>query len=136
MRPQYWLAALLGVLSVLLLTHVVAEDLLPKDMNGRWSGTSGRGMNQTPIDWAWSVHIAKQNPDKSLEGTITYEGRRCSAKDAPMTGTFDGVELVIKTQLEPKAQCGASTMRMKKTGGKHLFEGTNRSGADGYLDPA
>jgi hypothetical protein len=53
-----------------------------------------------------------------------------------MTGRFDGVELVIKTELEPKAQCGATTIRMKKAGGKHLFEGTNRSGAEGYLDPS
>jgi hypothetical protein len=54
-----------------------------------------------------------------------------------MTGTFDGTELVIKTELEPKVQCGPTTFRMKKTGGKHMFEGTRPAvGLTGYLDPS
>ncbi len=133
MRYRILLGSLLGFLP---LTLVMAEDPLPTSMNGRWVGTSSKSVGKAPIDIAWSVMVAKQNPDGSFEGTVTYQGTRCSAKDAPMKGTFNGEELVIKTELEPKAQCGSVTYRMKKAGGKHLFEGTNRSGISGYLDPS
>jgi hypothetical protein len=140
MRYRFWLPAVLGLLSALYLTQVAAADLLPQSLSGRWVGTirAKGGSAWMPVDFAWSLQIAKQNPDGSFEGTITYEGRQCSAKNAPMKGNFDGAELVVKTELEPKAQCGPTTLRMKKAGGKHMFESTMRrqGGVDGYLDPS
>lgn len=140
MRSRYWLAMVLGVVSALHLTQVIAADLLPQTLSGRWVGTvrAKGGSASMPVDFAWSLQIAKQNPDGSFEGTITYDGRQCKAKNAPMKGTFDGVELVVKTELEPKTECGPTTFRMKKTGGKHMFEGTMRAGPGvvGYLDPS
>jgi hypothetical protein len=34
---------------------------------------------------------------------MSYGGPQCSAKDAPMTGKFDGTELRVTAQLAPKA---------------------------------
>lgn len=139
MRSRHWLAVVLGILCAFYLTQVTAADLLPNALSGRWVGTGkAKGGAALPVDFAWSLQLAKQNSDGSFEGTITYAGRNCSARNAPMSGSYDGMELVIKTELEPKAQCGPTTFRMKKTGGKHMFEGTMRgqAGVEGYLDPS
>lgn len=134
MRTRYWLAVLMSVLIFMPVAQVAADDALPKSLSGRWIGTT---VKRTPYDFAWSLQIAKQNPDGSFEGTINYDGRQCTARNAPMTGTFDGAELTIKTELEPKTQCGPTTFRLKKAGGKHLFEGKPRvGGGEGYLDPS
>lgn len=143
MRFRYWLVMAIGVLGASYLTQVFAADLLPQNLSGRWVGTARAkgGSASMPVDFAWSLQLAKQNPDGSFEGTITYAGRNCSARNAPMSGTYDGDQLVIKTELEPKGQCGPTTFRMKKTGGKHMFEGTMMragpgAGVVGYLDPS
>jgi hypothetical protein len=97
-------------------------------------GGGAKAGGKVPIDFAWSIKIAKQNPDGSIDGTLSYGGPQCSAKDAPMTGTFDGTELKVTAQLQPPAQCGKQTFRMRKAGGAHLFEGES-TGRKGYLDP-
>jgi len=137
MRRRTLLLALCAVVGSLTFAQTAAQDKLPAAMSGRWIGMGGEGAKQggrIPIDFAWSIKIARQNPNGTIEGTLSYGGPQCSAKDAPMTGTFDGTELKLTAQLEPKVQCGVQTFRMRKAGGKHLFEvkGQNR---EGYLDP-
>lgn len=129
--------ALCAVIGLSPLASIVAQEQLPASMAGRWIGMGGGGAKQggkIPIDFAWSIKITKQNPDGSIEGTLSYGGPSCSAKDAPMTGTFNGKELKLTAQLQPPAQCGKQTFRMKKVGGTHLFEGES-PGRKGYLDP-
>lgn len=125
--------ALCAAIGLLPLTQSAAQEQLPPSLAGRWLGM-GKQAGKIPIDFAWSVKITKQNPDGTIEGTMSYGGPQCSAKDAPMTGTFDGTELKVTAQLQPAAQCGKQTFRMKKTGGKHLFEGSGQN-REGYLDP-
>ena len=137
MRRRTLLLALCAIVGSLTFAQTAAQDKLPAAMSGRWIGMGGEGAKQggrIPIDFAWSIKIARQNPNGTIEGTLSYGGPQCSAKDAPMTGTFDGTELKLTAQLEPKVQCGVQTFRMRKAGGKHLFEvkGQNR---EGYLDP-
>jgi hypothetical protein len=130
-------AALLALSAAIgLLLPVVeagAQEQLPTSLKGRWLGM-GQQAGKTPIDFAWSIEITKQNPDGTLEGTMTYGAPMCKAKDAPMTGRYDGEQLIVSAELQPKAQCGVQTFRLKKTGGKHLFEVRGRD-RDGYLDP-
>ena len=138
MTRRLLLLALCAVVGSLPFTQTEAQEQLPAAMNGRWLGMGGQGAKQggkMPIDFAWSIKITKQNPDGSIEGTMSYGGPQCSAKDAPMTGSFDGTELKFTAQLEPKAQCGVQTFRMRKAGGKHLFEGKGQN-REGYLDPS
>lgn len=125
--------ALSAAIGMLPLTQSAAQEQLPPALQGRWLGM-GKQAGKIPIDFAWSVRITKQNPDGTIEGTLTYAGPQCSAKDAPMSGKFDGTELKVTAQLEPKAQCGVQTFRMRKAGGKHLFEGKGQN-REGYLDP-
>jgi len=137
MRRRTLLLALCAIVGSLTFAQTAAQDKLPAAMSGRWIGMGGEGAKQggrIPIDFAWSIKIARQNPNGTIEGTLSYGGPQCSAKDAPMTGTFDGTELKLTAQIEPKVQCGVQTFRMRKAGGKHLFEvkGQNR---EGYLDP-
>jgi hypothetical protein len=138
MRRRTLLLALCAAIGVLPLTQTAAQEPLPAAMSGRWTGMGGEGAKaggRIPIDFAWSIKITKQNPDGSIEGTMSYGGPQCSAKDTPLTGTFDGKELKLTAQLQPAAQCGKQTFRMRKAGGTHLFEskGQNRQG---YLDPS
>jgi hypothetical protein len=121
-------------LALLPLAPATAQEQLPSSLKGRWIGM-GQQAGRVPIDFEWSLEIAKQNPDGSLMGTLSYAGRMCSAKNAPMTGTFDGKQLIVSAELEPKAQCGKMTFRMTKRGGKHLFEGRAQD-REGYLDPS
>ena len=128
------LVALCAVIGSLSFTQTAAQEQLPAAMSGRWLGMGQKG-GKIPIDFAWSVAITKQSPDGSIEGTMSYAGPQCSAKNAPMTGTFDGTELKVTAELQPKAQCGKQTFRLKKAGGKHLFEGKGQD-RQGYLDPS
>jgi hypothetical protein len=138
MKRRLVLLALCAAVGALPFTQVASQEPLPAAMSGRWIGMGGQGAKaggKMPIDFAWSVKVTKQNPDGSIEGTITYGGPQCSAKDAPMTGKFDGTELRMTVQLEPKVQCGVQNFRMQKAGGKHLFEGKGQN-RTGYLDPS
>lgn len=121
-------------LALLPLAPAAAQEQLPASLKGRWIGM-GQQAGRVPIDFEWSLVITKQNPDGSIEGTMSYAGRMCSAKDAPMTGTFDGKQLIVSAELEPRAQCGKMTFRMAKRGGKHLFEARGQD-REGYLDPS
>jgi hypothetical protein len=137
MRRTTLALALCAAIGVLPLTQTAAQEPLPASMAGRWVGFGGEGAKaggRMPIDFAWSIKITKQNPDGSIEGTLSFGGPSCSAKDTPMTGTFDGKELKLTAQLQPAAQCGEQTFRMRKAGGKHLFEGGGQT-RKGYLDP-
>lgn len=132
------LVLLCAVIGLLPFTQPAAQDQLPTAMKGRWIGMGGQGAKQggrIPIDFPWSVEITKQSPDGSLEGTMSYAGPQCSAKNAPMTGTFKEGELRVTAELQPQMQCGKQTFRLKKTGGKHLFEGKAQN-REGYLDPS
>jgi hypothetical protein len=100
-------------------------------MGGQGAKQGGR----IPIDFPWSLEITKQSPDGSIEGTMSYAGPQCSAKNAPMTGTFKDGELRVTAELQPPVQCGKQTFRLKKSGGKHLFEGKAQN-RQGYLDPS
>jgi hypothetical protein len=120
-------------LALLPLAPAAAQEQLPSSLKGRWLGM-GQQVGRMPVDFEWSLQITKQNPDGSIEGTMSFAGPMCSAKNAPMTGTFDGKQLVVSAVLEPKAQCGKSTFRMVKRGGKHLFEGRGQD-REGWLDP-
>ncbi len=109
-------------------TTVSAQESLPKALKGEWT---------SPYVAEWSVRITKQNPDGSIEGTASYYGKLCGARDAPMTGTFDGTTPVTRTDLDPKPACGKAVFRLKKGGSKHWFEGKSQSsGYDGFLDPS
>lgn len=134
MTRKTLLLALCALIGLLPFAPAGAQEQLPAALKGRWLGMGQKG-GKIPIDFAWSITIAKQNPDGSIEGTMNYGGPQCSAKDAPMTGTFDGTELRVTAQLEPKAQCGKQTFRLKKARGKHLFEGSQQN-REGYLDPS
>jgi hypothetical protein len=134
MTRRTLLLALCAVIGLLPFTQTAAQEQLPAALKGRWLGMGQKG-GKIPIDFAWSIQITKQNPDGSIEGTMSFAGPQCSAKEAPMTGTFDGTELKVTAQLEPKAQCGVQTFRMRKAGGKHLFEGKGQN-REGYLDPS
>jgi hypothetical protein len=138
MKRRTLLLALCAAVGLLPFAQAVAQEKLPAAMTGRWIGFGGQGARQggrIPVDFAWSIKIAKQNPDGTIEGTLSYGGPQCSARDAPMTGTFDGTELKLAAQLEPKVQCGVQTFRMRKAGGKHLFEGKGQN-REGWLDPS
>ena len=93
------LLALCAVIGSLPFTQTAAQEQLPAAMSGRWLGMGQKG-GKIPIDFAWSVAIAKQSPDGSIEGTMSYAGPQCSAKNAPMTGTFDGTELKVTAELQ------------------------------------
>lgn len=123
------MCALIGLLPF---AQTVAQEQLPTELQGRWVGMSKAG--KMPIDFPWSIKITKQNPDGSIEGTLSYAGLGCSAKNAPMTGTFNGKDLTVKAPLEPQAQCKTPTFRMHKSGGKHMFEGKQQN-REGWLDP-
>jgi hypothetical protein len=138
MRRRLLLLALCAAVGVLPFIQAAAQEPLPAAMSGRWIGMGGQGAKaggMMPIDFAWSVKITKQNPDGTIEGTLSYAGPQCSAKDAPMTGKYVGKQLQMTVQLEPKAQCGVVNFRMQKAGGKHLFEGKGQN-RTGYLDPS
>ena len=135
MTRRFLLLALCAVIGSLPFTQTAAQEQLPAAMKGRWIGMGGQQGGRIPIDFQWSIEITKQNPDGSIVGTMSYGGPQCSAKNAPMTGTFDGTELRVTAELQPRAQCGTQTFRLKKAGGKHLFEGKGQ-GREGYLDPS
>jgi hypothetical protein len=134
MTRRIRLLLMCAVIGLLPFTQTAAQEKLPTAMKGRWIGMGQQG-GKIPIDFPWSIEITKQNPDGSIEGSMNYAGPQCSAKNAPMTGTFDGVDLIVTTELQPKMQCGKQSFRLKKSGGKHLFEGKGQNRA-GYLDPS
>jgi hypothetical protein len=123
------LRSLLSVVALALLAgaapDLAAQDKLPAKMTGKWNGTApGKG---TPFGGAWSVVIDKQEPDGSVEGKATWEGRVCGMDDEPFTGKLDGSELTLVVQFRdkfPNARCPKSKVVLKRKGTGNEFEGT------------
>jgi hypothetical protein len=105
--------------TVCIATSVVAQEQLPKNLEGNWNGyANAKSSRPNPIGGALSVVIEKQNPDGTIEGKMTYSGAQfCELKDDPMTGKFDGTVLTLQVTFRnkmPNAGCGPSRFVMNK----------------------
>lgn len=101
----------------------VVELQAPVALSGRWDF---RGQASD----IWSVEIKKTHDDGRLEGLITYWGRRCKARDTPLTeGSWR--EGVLRLRAHGGADCGDMHFELKP-GTRRLLEGV----AWGDFDPS
>ena len=111
--------------AVSVAASVVAQEQLPKNLEGDWRITSTHGGQDSGRLYA---SIEKQNPDGTIEGKMTYSGNRfCEFDDGPMTGKIEGNVLTLRVMLRNKfanAGCGETIFVMNKgSGGEFNGEG-------------
>ncbi len=108
-----------------------AQLTLPKAMRG-----DSNYQNRVHSDW--SLVITKMNDDGTFEGRVTYKGRACNARDAPVAnGTVKDDTVQFNLSMGPN--CADNTFILRK-GRTHLLEGELRSSvaphpAQIWLDP-
>jgi hypothetical protein len=121
-RTGMW--CIVGLLTIA--TGLLAQEQLPKKLEGIWNGVGHLGSRKGHIGGSLAVVIEKQNPDGSVEGKITHSGgRSCEMNDEPMIGRFDGNVLTMQATFRnryPNAGCESVTWVLKK-GKDNTFEG-------------
>jgi hypothetical protein len=102
---------------------------LPKTMSGRW--TSVVPGVRTFTD-SLSVVLDVPQGTGPLTGRLTLRGITCGALDEPLSGTWDGNELRMESQVRPNVnaqrangECGTGRLSFKLTRkpGQSTFEG-------------
>lgn len=102
---------------------------LPKAMSGRWTSVvpGGRAFTDT-----WSVILDVPGGTGPVTGRLTLRGVTCGALDEPLTGTWDGSELRMESQVHPNVnaqrmngECGTGrvTFKLARKPGQSTFEG-------------
>jgi hypothetical protein len=121
------------LLLTLLSGYSFGVDPLPTSMKGHWVNDSLAKRREGGGDW--SVQIIKVSDGGAFEGKVSFSGQKCYGKDMPMTGTYNGSDLVI--DIPKLGDCGQSTATLHKNGTDHMFEGgmSHSPGIKGYLDP-
>lgn len=103
---------------------------LPPSLSGRWTYSAPNG--RTFID-QWSVRFDDGGAAGAVNGTLTWRGLTCGAKDEPVTGTWNGTELrfafVLRPNVNtqnPNGNCGSgqTTVVLTRKAGATGFEGT------------
>lgn len=87
----------------------------PASLSGRWDFNNGQFSD------IWSIQIERLHDDGRIEGRMTYWGRRCSARDAPLKeGSWrDGV---LRMVVFGGRDCGDMHFELKP-GSRRLLEG-------------
>lgn len=87
----------------------------PASLAGRWDFNNGQFSD------IWSIQIERLHDDGRIEGRMTYWGRRCSARDAPLKeGSWrDGV---LRMVVFGGRDCGDMHFELKP-GSRRLLEG-------------
>ena len=128
------MASIAATSSILVIGFIALADAqlqLPKAMKGN-SNYQGR------VNSPWSLVIDKMHSDGAFEGTVTYEGRQCSALRNPTkNGVVTGDEIRFNVWMGP--QCSENTFVLQR-GKSHFLEGELRSNvapdkAQVWLDP-
>lgn len=89
---------------------------LPAELSGRFV--------YLDLNRPWSLTIDKRGADDTFEGRVTYPGRACFAKNAPVKeATLKDDELRFVVDMDG---CPGMQFTMKKSGG-HLFQGEIRN---------
>ena len=102
---------------------------LPASMSGRWSAVIPG--NRTFTD---SLSVVLDVPDGTgpLTGRLTLRGITCGAQEEPLSGTWDGTELRMESQVRPNVnaqrangECGTGrlTFKLTRKPGQASFEG-------------
>jgi hypothetical protein len=102
---------------------------LPASMSGRWTAVVPG--NRTFTD-SLSVVLNVPGGTGPLTGRLTLRGVTCGAQDEPLTGTWDGTELRMESQVRPNVnaqrangECGTGrlTFKLTRKPGQASFEG-------------
>ena len=102
---------------------------LPASMSGRWTAVVPG--NRTFTD-SLSVVLNVPGGTGPLTGRLTLRGIVCGASDEPLTGTWDGSELRLESQVRPNVNalrangdCGTGriTFKLARKPGQTAFEG-------------
>jgi len=126
---------MLGLLCLAGIVLAQATVPLPKAMSGRWTSVVPGGRTFTDT---WSVVLDAPGGTGPVTGRLTLNGVGCGAKDEPLTGTWDGSELRIESQVHPNVnsqrangECGTGrvTFRLTRKPGQSTFEGESQRDA-------
>jgi len=108
---------------------------LPKAMSGRWTSVVPGGRTFTDT---WSVILDVPGGAGAVTGRLTLRGVTCGALDEPLTGTWDGNELRMESQVRPNVnaqrtngECGTGrvTFTLARKPGQSTFEGESQRDA-------
>ena len=108
---------------------------LPKAMSGRWTSVVPGGRTFTDT---WSVILDASGGTGPVTGRLTLRGVTCGALDEPLTGTWDGSELRMESQVRPNVnaqrtngECGTGrvTFKLTRKPGQSTFEGESHRDA-------
>jgi hypothetical protein len=108
---------------------------LPKAMSGRWTSVVPGGRTFTDT---WSVILDAPGGTGPVTGRLTLRGVTCGALDEPLTGTWDGSELRMESQVHPNVnaqrmngECGTGrvTFKLARKPGQSTFEGESQRDA-------
>ena len=101
---------------------------LPAAMSGRWTAVvPGRTFTDS-----LSVVLDVPGGTGPLTGRLTLRGVTCGASNEPLTGTWDGSELRMESQVRPNVnaqrangECGTGrlTFKLTRKPGQTTFEG-------------
>ncbi len=116
--------------SIAVTEDIVAQTMgLPTAMSGRWTAViPGR---QTYTD-TMSVVLEVPAGTGTVTGRLNLRGVTCGAINEPLTGTWDGTELRLESQVRPNVnaqrsngECGTGrvTFVLKRKPGQVGFEG-------------
>lgn len=112
-----------------------ATASLPKAMSGRWTSVVPGGRTFTD---SWSVVLDASAGTGQVTGRLTLRGVTCGALDEPLTGTWDGRELQMASQVRPNVnaqrtngECGTGrvTFKLARKPGQSTFEGESQRDA-------
>jgi hypothetical protein len=121
--------ALLVLAGLAGLVFAQAVAPLPKAMSGRWTAVVPGGRTFTD---SLSVVLEVPGGTGPLTGRLTLRGVVCGALDEPLSGTWDGYELRLESQVRPNVnvqrangECGSGRMTFKLTRkpGQTTFDG-------------
>jgi hypothetical protein len=132
-----------GVRILVLLVLVGSADMvlaqtttpLPKAMSGRWTSVVPGGRTFTDT---WSVILDVPGGTGPVTGRLTLRGVTCGALDEPLTGSWDGNELRMESQVRPNVnaqrtngECGTGrvTFKLARKPGQSTFEGESQRDA-------
>jgi len=102
---------------------------LPKTMSGHWTAVVPGGRTFTD---SLSVVLDVPGGTGPLTGRLTIRGVTCGALDEPLTGTWDGSELRMESQVRPNVnaqrangECGTGrvTFNLTRKPGQTAFNG-------------
>jgi hypothetical protein len=123
------LAIAIGMAPGAVASAQTTSSVLPSTLSGRWTFVPASG---TALIDFWTVRFDGNGAPGSVTGTLTWRGVNCGAKDEPLKGMWDGVELRFQSVLRANANTrnansncgdGRGEWVLKRQPGSTAFEG-------------